>query len=483
MNTLRPEIVIRYTGHVLLFCAAIMGISAIISLVNGESSFIPLLFSALITMIFGVFPMVFVKSTNSLSSIEGLMIVVLGWIAACISGMLPFLMWGGEFSIVNAWFESVSGFTTTGASILTEIESLPKGLLLWRSSTHWIGGMGVILFTLLIMPQANTMKFNLVHTEISSLAKINFAYKAKKTLQILAFVYIGLTVAETILLVLCDMSFFDAINHSFATIATGGFSTRNSSVAAFGSWKIELVIMAFMLLSSIHFGLLFNTFMLKSKGNIFTSSIAKSYLLFLVIGVVLVAFKLWQSNIYNVSDSIRYGAFQVISLGTTTGFSTAETTVWPHFTHIVLLYFTIQCAMSGSTSGGLKFDRVYILLKSIQRQIKQIQHPRAVLITIIDGRVYDQSMEFMSAIFVGTYLLILLLSTTLLSLFDLDLLSAFSASAATLGNVGPGFNEVSSMGNYSNLSSPVKIILTANMILGRLEIFGIFAILYFKSWR
>jgi trk system potassium uptake protein len=480
---MRPEIVIRYIGHVLLFCAILMGISGLISFFYSETSFIPLLFGTLITALFGIFPMIFVRRTDKITPTEGLLIVVLGWFAACLTGSLPFLMWGGEFHFVNAWFESVSGFTTTGSTILTDIEALPKGLLFWRSSTHWIGGIGVILFALLILPQASVMKVVLLHTEISNLAKVNFAYRAKKTLQILAYVYIGLTLAQTLLLTLFGMSLFDAVNHSFATIATGGFSTKNLSVAYFHSLPAEIIIMVFMVISGIHFGIIFQTVTFQRKGNLFRSSIARSYLLFLIVGISLVAFKLWHSGLYDLGDSFRYGAFQVISVGTTTGFATAETSVWPYFTQIILIYFTIQCAMSGSTSGGLKFDRVYIFLKSIGRQLRQIQHPRAFFTTKIDGRVIDHAMESMVAIFIGTYMLILLVSTTLLTFYDIDLLSAFSASAATLGNVGPGFNRVSSMGNFANLPSGAKIILTINMLLGRLEIFGVFSIFYFKTWK
>lgn len=480
---MRTEIVIRYIGHVLMFSAIFMGISTILSVVYNENSTLPLLFSTLITGIFGIFPMIFVGRTDQISSSEGLMIVVIGWVVSCLAGMLPFLMWGGEFSLVNAWFESVSGFTTTGSTILVDIESLPMGLIFWRSSTHWIGGIGVVVFALLILPQASPMKVVLLNTDVSNLARMNFAYRARKTVLILVYVYIGLTVSETLLLTLFGMSFFDAVNHTFATIATGGFSTKNLSVASFNSLPIEIIIMVFMVISGIHFGLIFHTVTLNRKNNIFKSTIARNYLLFLLVGTLLVSWKLWQADLYTPAEALRYAAFQVISVGTTTGFATAETTVWPYFTQIILIYFTIQCAMAGSTSGGLKFDRVFIFLKSIRRQIKQMQHPRAVFTTKIDGVVYDHSMESMVAIFIGTYMMILLVSTTLLSFFDIDLLSAFTASAATLGNVGPGFNRVSSLGNFANLPSPAKVILSIDMLLGRLEIFGVLSIFYFRSWK
>ncbi len=480
---MRPEIVIRYTGQVLLFCAIFMGLSALISAWQNESSFIPLLFSALMTALLGLFPLIFVQRSFNLSASEGLMIVIFGWFAACTTGMLPYLMWGGEFSFVNAWFESVSGFTTTGSTILKEIDTLPYGILFWRSATHWIGGMGVVLFALLIVPHTSMMKVILVHSELSDLAKLNFAFRAKKTLVIIAYVYVGLTIAETTLLTLFGMPLFDAINHSFATIATGGFSIRNASVSYYDSISVELIIMFFMVVSGIHFGLIFQTVTLNSRSNIFRSSVARNYLLILGLGIILVSFKLFQSGLYNIADSLRYGAFQVISLGTTTGFATAETSVWPSFTQIILIYFTIQCAMAGSTSGGLKFDRVFVLFKLIFNQIKKIQHPRGVFSLKIDGRVYDHSLESAVVIFIGTYMIIMLLSTMILTYFDMDTLSAFSASATTLGNVGPGFNKVSSLGNFSSLPGVAKIVLTVNMILGRLEIFGIISILFIRSWK
>lgn len=480
---MRTEIVLRYIGHVLLFCAAFMGISALISLFQGENSFLPLLFSAVITALLGAFPAIFVGRADSISSTEGLLIVVFGWIISCLTGMLPFLMWGGEFSLADAWFESVSGFTTTGATILADVEALPDGLLFWRSSTHWIGGIGVIVFALLILPQAHVMKVVLLNSDISNIAKMNFAYRARKTLQVLAYVYIGLTASQILLLTVFGMPFFDSVNHAFATIATGGFSTKNSSVAWFNSLPSEIIIMVFMVLSGIHFGLIYQTFTFKRGINIFRSVIARNYLFFLIAGICLVAWKLWESGIYNIGDAFRYGSFQVISLGTTTGFATAESSVWPFFAQIILLYFTIQCAMAGSTSGGLKFDRVFIFLKSIGRQIKQMQHPRAIFSTKINGMVIDANMESMVAIFIGTYILILLISTVVISFFEVDLLSAFSASAACLGNVGPGFNRVSSMGNYSNLPDFVKYVLSGDMLLGRLEIFGIFSVFYFRAWK
>jgi trk system potassium uptake protein TrkH len=477
---MRKEVVIKFIGYVLLFNAVFLFIASAISIFNNESSTIPLLFSGLICVIFGFFPFIFVEDHNEISFSEGLAIVVGGWLITCLIGMLPYIMWGGEFTLINAWFESVSGFTTTGSSILNNIEALPKGLLFWRSATHWIGGVGVIMFVLLILPHATSTRLTLLNAEMSELSKYNFRYKARKIVHVLVIVYVGLTLVQTILLVFAGMNVFDAVNHSFATIATGGFSTKNTSVAFFDSALIDGIIMFFMVLSGIHFGLLYGTFTLKRE-NIFVSPVVKAFLIVLLAGVVLVSGKLYISETYGFWNSIRYGAFQVISLGTTTGFATADSAPWPAFTHIILIYFTIQCAMVGSTSGGLKFDRIYLFFKSLKRQLKLLQHPKAIIALKINRRVVSEHLETLTLVFIVLYFLTLFITTIGLTALDVDLYTAFSASIATIGNVGPGFGEVSSLSNFASIPSAGKFLLTLNMLLGRLEIFNIIALLMIKK--
>ena len=477
---MRKEVVIKFIGYVLLFNAVFLFIASAISIFNNESSTIPLLFSGLICVIFGFFPFIFVEDHNEISFSEGLAIVVGGWLITCLIGMLPYIMWGGEFTLINAWFESVSGFSTTGSSILNNIEALPKGLLFWRSATHWIGGVGVIMFVLLILPHATSTRLTLLNAEMSELSKYNFRYKARKIVHVLVIVYVGLTLVQTILLVFAGMNVFDAVNHSFATIATGGFSTKNTSVAFFDSALIDGIIMFFMVLSGIHFGLLYGTFTLKRE-NIFVSPVVKAFLIVLLAGVVLVSGKLYISETYGFWNSIRYGAFQVISLGTTTGFATADSAPWPAFTHIILIYFTIQCAMVGSTSGGLKFDRIYLFFKSLKRQLKLLQHPKAIIALKINRRVVSEHLETLTLVFIVLYFLTLFITTIGLTALDVDLYTAFSASIATIGNVGPGFGEVSSLSNFASIPSAGKFLLTLNMLLGRLEIFNIIALLMIKK--
>lgn len=477
---MKKEIIIKHLGFVLLLNGVFLFISFLISLFLHETSTIALLFSALICGIFGVFPLIFVERTEHICFSEGLTIVVFGWVVTCIIGMLPYLMWGGEFTLANAWFESVSGFTTTGSTILNEIESLPKGILFWRSATHWIGGIGIILFVLLILPQSKGQRITIYNTEISSLSKMNFRFQTRKIVHVLAIVYISLTLLETIALVLFGMSFFDAINHSFATIATGGFSTKNLSIAAFDNIGIEITIMVFMILSGIHFGLIYGTIMLK-KENLFRSSLAKTFVLVMLIGILLVSLKLYLSGNYDFLTSLRYASFQVISLGTTTGFATEDTAHWPIFTQIILIYFTIQCAMSGSTSGGLKFDRVYIFFKLIGKQIKLLKHPHGVFLSKIDGKRIDEKLEQQTLVFIVLYIAVFFITTIILTAMDIDGMTAFSASIATIGNVGPGFEKVSSLGNFASIPDLGKYVLSINMLLGRLEIFNILALIMIKK--
>ena len=317
---------------------------------------------------------------------------------------------------------------------------------------------------------------------MSQLAKTNFKYRTAEILRILIYVYLGLTILETFLLIVAGLSFFDAINHSFATIATGGFSTKNLSVSYYNSISVELIIIIFMVLSGVHFGLTFNT-ITGNKKNLLRSSIFKAYIAFLVVGILLVTFKLYLEGIYPWWESLRHASFQVVSLGTTTGFATVDTANWPGFTQIVLIYFTIQCAMIGSTSGGLKFDRIFIFFKSIKKQINQIQHPRAIISLKIDGNAVPDNTELHTMIFIILYLGIILISTALLTFLNVDNFTAFTGSVATIGNVGPGFGNVSSLGNYSTLPDLGKIILSINMLLGRLEIYGIISLFFIKSWK
>ncbi len=471
----RKKVVIKYLGYILLFNALFLFISAMISYVQKENSLNALLFSAVLTAILGGFPQIFVEKIEEISFQEGLAISVLGWIITCFIGMIPFYIWGGEFTLVNALFESVSGYTTTGASILNDVEALPKGLLFWRISTSFIGGVGIILFVLLVLPEKKGVQASFYRSEVSDLSKMSFRIRSRHIIRIITTVYFSLIILETILLKMLGMSFFDALSHSFSTVATSGFSTRNLSVAAFQNPWMEIVIMFFMLLSSLHFGLIFLT-ITRQKQNIFTSLPVRSYVIVMFIGIILITLQLTHEKIFDFWESLRYASFQVISLASTTGLVTADTSVWPIFSILLLCYYTIQCGMVGSTSGGLKFDRIYLFFSSVKKQLKLIIHPEGIYAVRMNKKAIEHDLELQIMVFIVLYILTFSVTTLLLSAMGVDGMTAFSASIATIGNVGPGFGDVSSFGNYAHLPDAAKYLLSANMLLGRLEIMNVFAL-------
>ncbi len=463
-----------------------MFISALISLLHGpDAAFYPLLLAGLITTIAGATPYLLIPYDPNISSKEGYFIVIVSWLMCCISGVLPYWFYGGEFSLINAWFESVSGYSTTGASILNDVEALPKGLVFFRSCTAWMGGLGVILFILLFLPAIKNLKFRLAKVEISPLAKDNFKYRTQQTIRIIGCIYVGMTALETILLCIAGMSFFDAVNHSFSTIATCGFSTKNISILYYNNIYIEMIVTLFMYLSGLHFGLIFLLVSGRSKA-FFKSPVIRFYSLSLLAGILLMATDLTfnSEGFHSWWTALRYSAFQVVSIASTSGFATANTNIWPIFSILILFYFMFQCACSGSTAGGIKADRMLILFKSIKAQVKKMQHPNAIIPIRIGQNTLESDTISAVAIYIVLYIMIVFISTFLLALMGVDnIMTCFSASLACMSNVGPGFAEVGSLNNYSGMIAPVKFLLAFLMLLGRLEIYGFILLFFFRSWK
>ena len=469
---------------VLQFIAAFMLAAAGVSMHNGfDSGFYPLLLSALITAFLGLFPMIFVDRTTEVKTKEGYAIVVGSWLVACVVGTFPYLIWGGEFSLMNAWFESVSGFTTTGASILNDIESLPQGLLFWRSATAWIGGIGVVMFALVILPSMGHSRHMLSSQELSSIAKDNFHYRSKVIIRILVFVYLSLTICTTLLLKYEGMNWHDAVNHAMSSCGTCGFSTKNSSIAYFDSVNIEMILIGSMVLSAIHFGVLYAT-ITGRRNNLFRSEIVRVYLGMMAVISIIIAISLVSDNVYDsFGEALRHSTFQVASITTTSGFATADTNTWTPIAIILLIFCSVVCGCAGSTSGGLKVDRLVISAKIIRNRIKIQQHPNAILRVKVNGVVQDSSTQNLVTTFVIAYILLALIGTFTYTLFGCDLETAFTATIACMSNVGPGFGEVGSMGNYSDLPAMLKLVSTALMLIGRLEIFGFLQLFFMKSWK
>ena len=481
---MRVHVVIRYIGMVLVFLAAFMLASAGVSLLNNhDSALYPLLLSSFVTAILGLFPLIFVERVEEIKTKEGYAIVVGSWLVACVVGMFPYLIWGGEFSLVNAWFESVSGFTTTGASILNDIEFLPRGLLFWRSATTWIGGIGVVMFALVILPSMGRSRQMLYNVELSTIAKDNFHYRSREIMRILILVYFGLTLATTVLLKLSGMCWFDAATHAMSACGTSGFGTKNASVAFFDNPTIELVMMGAMTLSGIHFGVLYAT-MTGRRNNIFRSEIVRVYVGMMVIASLIIAANLFSDGLYpTFVESLRHASFQVVSVTTTSGFATADTNLWPSLAIILLIFCSVVCGCAGSTSGGIKVDRLVIAAKVIRNRVKLQQHPTAVITTRTDGTVQGDNVLNLVLTFIVAYILLVLVGTIVYAMFGCDIMTSFTAAIACIGNVGPGFGEVGSLDNYSELPTILKLNSTLLMLVGRLEIFGFIQLFFLRSWR
>lgn len=469
---------------ILQFIALFMFASAMVSMLNDyDSAYYPLLLSSFMTALLGIFPFFFVEKVDEVTTKEGYAIVVGSWLVACIVGMFPYLIWGGEFSIINAWFESVSGFTTTGASILNDIEVLPRGLLFWRSSSAWIGGIGVVMFALVILPSMGKSRHMLSNVEMSSIARDNFHYRYKVIFRILVTIYIGLTIVTTLALKYSGMTWFDAVNHAMTSCGTCGFSTKNISVAFWDSPAIEGILMAAMTLSAIHFGILYATITGK-RNNIFRSEVVRTFIAMMLVISFIIAINLISRGLYpTFGEAIRHASFQVVSITTTSGFATADTNIWPPLAIVLLLFCTVICGCAGSTSGGMKVDRLLIASKIIRNRMRIQLHPNAVIRTKVDDTIQEESTQSLVMTFIVAYIMLALIGTIIYTMFGCDLITGFSASIACLSNVGPGFGEIGSMSNFSELPTVLKLNSTLLMLIGRLEIFGFIQLLFIRSWR
>lgn len=475
---------IRYIGMVLLLAAAFMLLSAGISYCNNvDTAYFPLLMSSLLTLLMGCFPMIFVPRSDHITNKEGYCIVVGAWIVSSVVGMFPYLMWGGEFSIINAWFESVSGFTTTGASILNNVEGLPQGLQFWRMSTCWMGGIGVVMFALVILPAIGKSKMMLSNVELSSMAKNNFHYRSQTVVRIVLSVYVGLTAITTLALKLAGMRWFDALAHAMSACSTCGFSTKNMSMAFFDSPLMEGILIVAMALAGVHFGVIYAT-VSGRPNNLFRSEITRFYFAVIAVASVAAAISLCVEDVYpSLLTSLRYAAFHVVSFISTTGLATADCNTWTAFAMMVLIFCSIICACAGSTAGGMKMDRMVLAIKMIRNRLRSQQHPNAIFRTKVDGVPQDRDMLNSVMVFAVAYMLIILGGTFVNAMLGCDLMTAFSACVACMGNVGPGFGEVGSMDNYAAMSGAMKMNATLLMLLGRLEIFGLIQLFFIRWWR
>lgn len=435
-------------------------------------------------VLFAFINLVFRKSERRpLSPRGGFLFVTLAWFGASASGALPLYLSGAIPSYTDAFFETMSGFTTTGASILTEIQSLPKSILFWRSLTHWLGGMGIVVLTVAILPLLGSGGFQLVKAESPGPSLDKVTPRITATAKILWMLYLGLSVAETGLLLFGGMNLFEALTHTFGTMATGGFSPMNASVGHYPSAFVHIVITVFMMLAGVNF-VLYHKLLMGNIREIGRNSEIKAYIGIFLVSMIIVAASLYRSGEYaTFGVSLRYAGFQTASILTTTGFATADFDAWPHVAKIVLFLLMFIGGSTGSTGGGIKVGRIVALFKQGVNELKYLIHPRGVFNIRINGLPVKKDYMYVVAGFFFLYIFLLLLTTLVVATAGCDIVTSFSTALVTLGNIGPGFGRIGPTLNYAFFPAYVKWFLSFIMALGRLEIFTILVLFTPRFWR
>lgn len=421
------------------------------------------------------------KTAAAIYAREGFVTVALAWLCMSVVGALPFVLTGEIPSFANAFFETVSGFTTTGASILEDVEQMGRGLLFWRSFTHWIGGMGVLVFVMAILPtEGGGRSIHIMRAEIPGPIVGKLVPKIRDTAKILYLIYVAMSALEIVLLALGGMSLFDSVVHTFGTAGTGGFGVRADSIGGYSPY-CQWVIAVFMFL----FGVNFNVYYLLILGKL--RSVFKSGELWAYTAIAATATVLVFCNVYslygNFADTLRHSAFQVSSVMTTTGYATTNFDLWPTFSKCVLVALMFIGASAGSTGGGIKVSRVVLMFKLIRREMKKLVHPRSVSVVKLEGKTVDEQTLSGTATYVLVYSILFFVLFLLVSLDPVDFESAFTATAACFNNIGPGLSSVGPAANYAHLSDFAKFVLSAAMLLGRLEIFPILVAFSLSTWK
>ena len=497
MVALNLKIIYRFLGITAILNGLFMFIAFPFSYFNDEIQANGILNAGIITVFIGLILFFFnkPKSTN-IQKKEGYLIVTLGWLTLSFTGMLPYLLSGAIPNITDAFFETLSGYSTTGSSILTDIESMPKGILFWRSATHWIGGMGIIVLTIAILPLLGIGGMQLFMAEAPGPSADKLHPRITDTAKRLYLIYVLLTFAEFFLLKVAGMTWFDAINHAMATVSTGGFSTKNNSVAFYNNLPfVQYIIIVFMLIAGTNFVLTY--FALKGKIQKVFQSEEFKYYLFGIIGVsaivsILIYFHqdpnlhttIAHPKVFGEAESaIRHALFMVTSVVTTTGFVTADFTMWSFFATGIFFALFFTGGSAGSTSGGVKVVRHIVMLKNSFLEFKKALHPNAIIPVRYDGKSVSQTIVSNILSFFIIYMLIFIISSVILTFLGLDFTSALGAAASSLGNIGPALGSVSPVDNFSHLSATAKWFCSFLMLIGRLELFTVLILFTPFFWR
>ncbi len=473
-------------GNFMKFLGLLMFVPAIISLLYKENDIWAFIISALFTSAFGFILEIVTKPDEHSKEIErkeGFLIAAMSWFAASLFGAIPYLIYGVFNHPVDAWFESVAGFTTTGATALVDIEALPKGMLFWRSFSQWLGGMGIIVLGIAILPRLAVGGMQLMGLEAPGPTTEKITPRIAETAKKLWGIYVLLSIVLVVFLLFAGMPIYESILQALSTLSTGGFSPKNLSVGSFNSPLIDAIITVFMFIAGTNFVLLYWSL----RGNfkkLTVNSEFKYYLSINIIVILAVTVELWSSVYPSFLEALRYGSFQVVSISTGSGFTTANYDLWPSFSKWFLLLLMFFGGCAGSTTGSIKIIRIMVLIKKGYQEIHKIIYPRAVMPLRVNRKPISDDIVSSIASFFLIYLFIFLVSTlVVLAAEDLPIITAISACAASIGNVGPGMGEVGPIGNYAELKSFTKVVLSLLMIIGRLELFTILVILTPTFWR
>ena len=473
-------IVAKIIGNLLLFEAVALLPSIGISIYDDGYDSVAFFETIFLTFTIGYFMSKIPIQKRKVRIKEAITIVTLGWIVVSVFGALPFYFSGVLPNFADAFFETVSGLTTTGSTVINDVEILPMGILFWRSFLHWLGGMGILVLALAIMPTIGVGAHQIFKAETTGPISDKVAPKLKDTAKILYIAYLGITVLQTVLLMFGGMDLFQALIHTFGTVGTGGFSTKNTSVGAFHSSYITLVIGIFMMLSGINFSLYYELYKKRFR-HILQNIELRAYLSIILVSTILIAINIY--SLYgSVFESFKHAFFQVSSIITTTGYSSVNYDLWPSFSKAILFFLMFVGGSAGSTGGAIKVIRIVILFMFVRREIKKLLHPRALIPIQLNNKTLSGDVVAGVTGFFFLYMLLFAAGTILLSLEGIDFSTAASASASSIGNVGPGFELVGPYKTYSFFSAPSKYLMSLLMLFGRLELFTIFILFTPSHW-
>ncbi len=478
---MNKKLVLNVMGKLLIALALILLAPAVVSLIYKENEAFYFVFTSAISLVIGLIINLLTKNKSKVMyAKEGFVIVALAWVVTSIIGALPFYLSGEIPSYIDALFETVSGFTTTGASIITDITAISHGMLFWRSLTHWIGGMGVLVFILAFVSSISDRSIHILRAEMPGPIVGKIVPRSKDTSFVLYLIYFVMTLFQIVLLWCGDMNLFESVIHAFGTAGTGGFGTKGDSLAGYSPYS-QWVITVFMFLFGVNFNLYYLILIKKFRTAI------KSTELKVYAGIVLVSSVLVGINISGLYDTIaetaRHSWLQVVSIITTTGFASADFNLWPSFSKAILLVLMVFGACAGSTAGGLKISRAILLFKMISKEIKRLVHPRSVASIKFEDKEVDESTQRNVALYFAVYIICILTIFLLISFEPFDMETNFTAALTCFNNVGPGFAEVGPMGSFAGYSDFSKIILSLAMLLGRLEIFPLLILLTPSTWK